>query len=132
GLQATQARVKALEAEVEIVLRTGGAVPASKGKNRPTPTVTPQPGSNREPTTVPQANPILREATLKYSNWLRGQPSQPADDPLAQAEAALRAIRESSDTVARQRAADALERALKSLKEREQPNKATPIKPGNN
>jgi hypothetical protein len=60
-----------------------------------------------------------------YSTWLsiRDQRRR-ADDPLAQAEAALRAIREASDTEARRRAADALEKALKRLKEREQPNGA--------
>jgi hypothetical protein len=44
-------------------------------------------------------------------------PAPPADDPIAQAEAALKAVRDAQDAAARQRAADALEKALKLLKE---------------
>jgi hypothetical protein len=54
------------------------------------------------------------------------------DDPVVlQAEAALKALREAGDADARRRAADALEKALKQLKEREQPNRTMPNKPGN-
>jgi hypothetical protein len=131
ALQATRERVKTLEAEVQALRRTGGAAPPSKDGSRE-PVTRPPVNTYRERLTSPQGSPPHREATQDYSNWLRPlKQSRLADDPVVQAEAALKAIREARDPDARRRAADALEKALKRLKEREQPQ-GTPRKgPGN-
>src|SRR5262249_51817453 len=73
-------------------------------------------GARSETPANPQADPLL---TNEFSGQLTtaGNKRQPADDPIAQAEAALKAVRDAQDAPARQRAADTLEKALKRLKE---------------
>ena len=143
-LQATRERVKTLEAEVQTLQRPGGAVPPSKGQSSEPGT---SPGTIRrgaqdpnagqpagavgQPAPNRHASPLHREAMENYSIWLKNlNQTRMADDPVVQAEAALKAIRAARDADARQRAADALEKALKRLKEQQQPNRAMPNKPG--
>jgi hypothetical protein len=58
------------------------------------------------------------EARLQGEAWRRFiQASPAAPDPLQEAEAALKALREARNREARQQAADSLERALKKLRE---------------
>jgi RNA polymerase sigma factor (sigma-70 family) len=98
-----------------------------------------RPGANdregRQPPGAVQESgrPVPRETTEILSPGSRGvSEARIFDDPVVlQAEAALKALREAGDAEARQRAADALEKALKRLKEREQPNRTMPNKPGN-
>jgi hypothetical protein len=141
ALQATRERVKSLETEVESLRRPGGAAPASRGQssepvNR---SGVIRPGANnregRQPPGAIQESgrPVPREATEIRSPGSRGvTEARKFDDPVVlEAEAALKALREAGDAEARRRAADALEKALKRLKEREQPNRTMPNKPGN-
>jgi RNA polymerase sigma factor (sigma-70 family) len=66
---------------------------------------------------------------LDKDGWpdLYVEPNARRPDPAQQAEAALKALREAKDNAARQRAVDALERALRRLREQPgQPNNAAP------
>jgi hypothetical protein len=146
ALQATRERVKSLETEVESLRRPGGAAPASRDQSsepvnrsgviRPGANNTEggqqPPGAIRESAPNRQARPVPREATEIRSPGSRGvTEARKFDDPVVlQAEAALKALREAGDAEARRRAADALEKALQRLKEREQPNRTMPNKPG--
>jgi len=127
GLQATQARVKTLEAEIQSLRRTDrtaspkgtkpGSATGESAPIYPSNVITPNGAKNDIPTT-PQ-DPFDPKADPKtLSGWIRDhkQP-EPADDPITQAEAALKAVREARDAQSRQRAADSLEKALKRLKE---------------
>jgi hypothetical protein len=139
ALQATRERVKSLETEVESLRRLGGAAPASRGQssepvNR---SGVIRPGANNRvggqpPGAIQESGgPVPRETTEIRSPGMRGvTEARKFDDPVVlQAEAALKALREAGDADARRRAADALEKALKRLKEREQPNRN--MQPGN-
>jgi RNA polymerase sigma factor (sigma-70 family) len=133
GLQATQARVKTLEAELQSLRRTGGTA-SPKGANPgsatgesvpiyPSNVITPNGAKNETPRT-PLADPFGPKTDQEHSGWFRDHRQvEPADDPITQAEAALKAVREARDAQSRQRAADSLEKALKRLKE--QPKSAS-------
>src|SRR5262249_27163751 len=97
-VDATRERVKALEAEVHAPRGRGVA------------------GSTNKPT--------YQQAVTEYYGKLRYEASK-ASDPLAEAEAALKALREARDAEAQRRAADNLEKALQRLKEQPKPNKTT-------
>ena len=131
GLQATQARVKTLEAELQSLRRTGGTA-SPKGTNPgsatgesapiyPSNVITPSGAKNETPKTP---DPFSPRATIDLPGTIGNvRQVESADDPITQAEAALKAVREARDAQSRQRAADSLEKALKRLKE--QPKSAS-------
>jgi RNA polymerase sigma factor (sigma-70 family) len=94
----------------------------------PNPTPQPGPGNKLPPTFAPDLSSVpARDAEPPPSPDLKPGPGGPyvnrlpsGHDPLQEAEAALKQIREARDTAEQRRAADALERALKRLKERTQ------------
>jgi RNA polymerase sigma factor (sigma-70 family) len=109
GIHATQERVKTLEAEVHAGRRNDGGEALPKG-------------AHQVPAAGPEANALHSLASQELAAWTKyAFRAQPADDPLADAEAALKAIRAARDRESHQRATDALEKALKWLKEGERP-----------
>jgi RNA polymerase sigma factor (sigma-70 family) len=106
SLQATRERVKTLEDRVQALPGQGGGPPGEK------------PG----PQTSYEARPLSRYATT-YENVRRLTPKrEEADDPLAEAEASLKKLREHPDD---KQAVDALEKALRRLKEHPKPEGQT-------
>jgi RNA polymerase sigma factor (sigma-70 family) len=97
-VDATRERVKALEAEVHASRERGAAGPNNK--------------------------PAYQQSVTEYYGKLRYKEAKESD-PFAEAEAALKALREARDTEAQRRAADNLEKALQRLKEQPKPNKPT-------
>jgi hypothetical protein len=113
GLQVTRERVKTLEAEVQALRRIDGAAPSHKGAAQ-------EPATNNRP-----ENALSRQAIQEHAERALTaiQLRLPDDNPLTDAEAALKAIREARDTEEQRRATDALEKALKRMKEREKPTR---------
>jgi RNA polymerase sigma factor (sigma-70 family) len=107
GLEATRQRVKALESEVQTLKAGRSAAGGGTGSGTP-------------------GNALAAEA---YSAWegKKGRYTGPrtAEDPLAEAEAALKKLRANPND---KEAADALDRALQRLKAREQKPHATDSK----
>jgi RNA polymerase sigma factor (sigma-70 family) len=102
GLEATRQRVKTLEAEVQTLKGKGGAASPYRGK---------APDSADPNVYVPK----YPEAVTEYSRYLaKIREGQRAIDPLAEAEAALKKLRQDPKDPA---AKDALKRALQRLTE---------------
>jgi hypothetical protein len=103
SLQATRERVRTLEAEVQALKREA---PRPQG-----------PGGPEHGKPAPQAAPAWHVPYAPGFPFERGAPDKPAGtaDPLVEAEAALKKLKEHPDD---KQAADALEKALKQLKER--------------
>jgi RNA polymerase sigma factor (sigma-70 family) len=97
GLQATRERVKVLEGEVSAL--RASARPATGGANPP-----PEKGLDE----MPLVGGLFRKAPGPAA----------ADDPVGEVEAVLKQLRQKPDE---KQAADALEKALKRLQEREKP-----------
>jgi hypothetical protein len=66
---------------------------------------------------MPPGNAAPKRVTAELHLELKNKPEK--SDPLQQAEAALKALRESRDTEAQRKAADALEKALQKLREQQ-------------
>jgi RNA polymerase sigma factor (sigma-70 family) len=146
GLEATRARVKTLEAEVQ-TLKTGHAQPGGlKRTDLPwSATTAPTQGHYWDPTNTPNQAPGQQPAPTSTSPsqrnpgmqtgqplpWLSA-PREKADSPLTDAEAALKKLRKNPND---KEAADMLDRALQQLKEQQQKrhapqgNNAAPDKP---
>jgi RNA polymerase sigma factor (sigma-70 family) len=131
SLEATRARVKALEGEVQ-TLRASGRAPAAAGqwgKAAPLP-ATPKPPAADAPTWLGRSpapkgtspvTPVPRPSDSPYAKPPAPATKLPArtpDDPFGEAEAALKKLRKDPGD---KQAADALERALERLKRREKP-----------
>jgi RNA polymerase sigma factor (sigma-70 family) len=113
GLQATRERVKTLEAEVQALQGKDGAANRFKG-------------AGQEMSLKDNAGQASRQATQEYDQWLNQvAKSRATDDPLAEAEAAVKKLRQDPRD---KQATEALERALQRLKERAQPQ-GTGLKP---
>jgi RNA polymerase sigma factor (sigma-70 family) len=74
-------------------------------------------GKPPEAESMPPTNAAPRRVTAELHIELKGKPEKP--DPLHEAEAALKALREARDTEAQRKAADALEKALQKLREQQ-------------
>jgi RNA polymerase sigma factor (sigma-70 family) len=114
SLQATRERVKTLEAEVEALKGTGRTAPQPpRGR-----TSTQQPAGDAGAPPVSEADlpPAKARPLSPYSNKLPPLNTKPAGagDPLSEAEAALKKLRERPDD---KQAAEALEKAAQRLKE---------------
>jgi RNA polymerase sigma factor (sigma-70 family) len=135
SLQATRGRVKALEDEVQALKGRGGAppgqtTPPGKGKTPPLDASTPPPHgiSGQPPATGGPAGGTNGPPAAPRSSTPGAAPKLPdgGGDPLAEAEAALRMLRDGPHDGD---AAAALERALKRLKEREKPKAPAEARP---
>jgi RNA polymerase sigma factor (sigma-70 family) len=128
GLQATRERVKTLEAEVQALKGRDGASPQSGDKRSDFNSNAYQKGpyyyKAGEPGPKQETGPDLKSAQPKgkdlrfdqvYRELQRKDRPRGADDPLAEAEAALKKLRQDPGD---KQAADALERAFQRLKER--------------
>jgi hypothetical protein len=71
-------------------------------------------GKPAEAEAMPQGNAAPKRVTAELHIELKGKP-----DPLHEAEAALKALREARDTEAQRKAADALGKALQKLREKQ-------------
>jgi hypothetical protein len=108
GLEATRQRVKALEGEVRNLKAGGAAAAGGKGPGTPN-------------------NALAETAKTEFENYTRALlNARIADNPLAEAQSALKKLRANPQD---KEAADALNRALERLQEREQKRRAPP---GNN
>jgi RNA polymerase sigma factor (sigma-70 family) len=126
GLQATRERVKTLEAEVQALRGRTGASPQLDGKG-PVGKYTDKNGPLDAPRDRPLEKfgiPDVKSAEPKgkdlrfdqvYREVQRKESPQGAEDPLAEAEAALKRLRQDPSD---KQAADALERAFQRLKGR--------------
>jgi RNA polymerase sigma factor (sigma-70 family) len=74
-------------------------------------------GKPPEAEPMPPTNAAPKRVTAELHIELKGKPEKP--DPLHEAEAALKALREARDTEAQRKAADALEKALQKLREQQ-------------
>jgi hypothetical protein len=138
GLEATRARVKVLEGEVQ-TLRAGRSQPGGLNRAHEHTSATTAPTQGRlwgPANNAPGHQPAT--ATTSPSQHTPGRPtdqpqrwfSAPREggaDPLADAEAALKKLRANPND---KEAADALDRALQRLKEREQKRNTPPGKGG--
>jgi RNA polymerase sigma factor (sigma-70 family) len=116
GLQATRERVKTLEDRVQALQGQGGGSPRPEGASAGSLEVKPKGAPYSE------AQPVIKYVTTTYENVPWGPPKRKeAADPLAEAEAALKKLKERPDD---KQAADALEQALQRLKERKKPEGA--------
>jgi RNA polymerase sigma factor (sigma-70 family) len=130
SLQATRERVKTLEDRVQALQGQGGGSPRPEGAGTGSPGEKPTPQTNNEAQPFYKYKATFEDQPLfKYTKTYEDvrRPTttrEGADDPLAEAEAALRKLREHPDD---KQAADALENALKRLKEQKKPE----AQPGN-
>jgi RNA polymerase sigma factor (sigma-70 family) len=100
SVDASRERIKALEAEVHASRERGAATPDNK------------------------TDGAYQRHDERFFFTFR-EVSKAPPDPLAEAEAALKALRDTHDPEAQRRAADALEKALERLKERGKPQGTT-------
>jgi flagellar motility protein MotE (MotC chaperone) len=117
SLQATRERVKTLEDQVQ-TLQGKGSGTGSQGKGSGTGSQEAKPKGATYYETVPFSNHATTIEKVQRPTPKR----EGADDPLAEAEAALKKLKENPDN---KEAADALEKALQRLKERKKPEGAT-------
>jgi RNA polymerase sigma factor (sigma-70 family) len=142
GLEATRTRVKVLEGEVQ-TLKAGRSQSGGlyRAEEHMSPTKASEPGQYWTPTDTPNqalghqpaatgTSPFQRNpdtSTGQQPQSLFSAPRERADGPLAEAEAALKKLRANPQD---KEAADALDRALQRLKEREQKRSGSQDKSG--
>jgi RNA polymerase sigma factor (sigma-70 family) len=117
SLQATRERVKTLEDRVQALQGQGGGSPRAEGAGAGSQEAKPKGATNYEG----QAG-FKFETTTTYEVPLRASEWEAAADPLAEAEAALKKLREHP---ADKQAAEALEKAVQRLKEQPKPKGTT-------
>jgi RNA polymerase sigma factor (sigma-70 family) len=116
SVDATRERVKALEAEVQTSRERGAAAP--KKETATSKQAVPAYYGKVDVKYEQQPATVYEQAVTEYyKSALKAAPKAP--DPFAEAESALKALREARDADAQRRAADALEKALQHLKERD-------------